>query len=120
MIFLTTNPNSKNKNLCASSQNFILLQNWEKISNIDDISVGITYLFPILEQNEILIRSTEIFIFGVRIFGKKNHKGMDWGISTKIRPDMWEQYFAVWIEPDIFFTAYATYWYYHIRRERGK
>ena len=65
MFFLTKNSNSKNKNLCASSQNFILLQNWEKISNIDDISVGIIYLFAILGQNEILTRSTEIFIFGV-------------------------------------------------------
>ena len=44
---------------------------------------------------------------------------MDWGISTKIRPDMWEQYFAVWIEPDIFFTAYAPVWYALIRRERA-
>ena len=77
------------------------------------------YLFPILTPNEILTRSTEIFIFGVWIFGQKKHKGMDWGITTKIRPHMWEQYFAVWIEPDIFFTAYAPAWYALIRRERA-
>ena len=28
---------------------------------------------------------------------------MDWGITTKMRPDMWGQYFVTWFEPDIFF-----------------
>ena len=42
MIFFTKNSNSKNKNLCASSQNFVWGQNWEKIiENEPDFQVDL-------------------------------------------------------------------------------
>ena len=47
-FFFTKNSNSKNKNLCASSQNFVWGQNWEKIiENAPDFQVDLPYTVDI-------------------------------------------------------------------------
>ena len=78
----------------------------------------LTYLFPILDPNEILARSTEIFFFGVRISGFFCSLRMYWGNATKIGPGMWEQFFPTQTAVQKNSGAYAPPWYALIRRER--